>query len=325
MLLQIDITNKCNLKCPFCRRQKERIDGLDEKSVCTILDNAYQYGFRELNISGGEPFLHQGIYGIVDRADKIGFEVITITSNGTISFDRKNEKLINLLKKLALIQISIDDIKVKHDRLRGLTGAYDKAIDFAIFAKIYTQVVIKSVITRNNLPRIIRLKDLLKQKGLNAYSIRPLIPSDKRDLGLTLSYAEFRRLYLKLHDDKDIIVFSEDPLFNTFCPSIPESEYDKIGGCLAGIDLLYINSEGEVYPCAYLKLNLGNIKNQSFSDVFNHPVMLKLKSRKLEGHCEKCHLRLFCGGCRAFAYLNSGGNYMTEDFRCEMRKNGSTP
>lgn len=323
MLLQIDITNRCNLRCPFCRRQKDKADRLDEKTICDILGKAHQFGFRELNISGGEPFLHPSLYGVVDKASDLGFEVITITSNGTIPFDRKSGKLINLLKKLTLIQVSIDDIEEKHDRIRGLNGAYERALNFAVFAKEYTQVAIKSVVTKNNLPRIVQLKDVLKKKGLTAYSIRPVIPSDKSGLGLTISYEDFRDLYLKLYEDKEVTVLSEDPLFNTFCPYIPSSEYDKVGGCLAGIDLLYINSEGEVYPCAYLRLKLGNILDQNFLEIFDHPVMTRLKSRKLEGHCEKCQLRLFCGGCRAFAYVNSNGNFMAEDFRCRMMKNGS--
>ena len=318
MLLQIDITNRCNLKCPFCRRQKDKTDALGEKDIFIILSEAREYGFRELNISGGEPFLHQGIYRIVKKANELGYGIITITTNGTLPFRCDDAKLISLLKTVTLIQVSIDDIQEHHDRLRGMQGAYERSLEFAHFAQKYTKTVIKSVVTKNNLPRIVKLKNILKDRGFNAYSIRPLIPSDKSGFDSTLSYDDFKNLYLELSTDKDMIVVSEDPLFNTFCPFIPQSEFGNLGGCLAGIDVLYINSEGEVYPCAYLKTKVGDIRSQSLEDIFNHPTMTALRSRKLEGRCGNCRLRLFCGGCRAFAYENSNGNFMAEDFRCGM-------
>ena len=95
-------------------------------------------------------------------------------------------------------------------------------------------------------------------------------------------------------------------------------------GCAAGNGLVYIKSNGDVWPCPFIEVNAGNIRNSSFrkiwedSEVFNN---LRNRSEKLNGNvCSDCKYNIICGGCRgrAMAY---NSDYMGDDPSCFIHDN----
>lgn len=87
LLLDIETTNKCNLKCVFCNRQL-MTRSLGEMSVPlfkTIADKAANK-VRGLRFSGwGEPFLNKGIYEMFAYAKEQGF-LVHVTTNGLAKY-----------------------------------------------------------------------------------------------------------------------------------------------------------------------------------------------------------------------------------------------
>ncbi len=79
---------------------------------------------------------------------------------------------------------------------------------------------------------------------------------------------------------------------------------DFIGGCGCGRIYCCIEPSGDVWPCVFLPIKVGNIREKSFKEIWlNSPVLNELRDRsKLEGHCKVCEFRNVCGGCRARAY-----------------------
>ncbi len=88
-------------------------------------------------------------------------------------------------------------------------------------------------------------------------------------------------------------------------------------GCLAGTGVCFISHVGEVYPCGYLPVMAGDLKRQSFKEVWEEAeVFADLRQTdKLEGKCGRCEFRNVCMGCRARAYAATG-NYMDEEPFC---------
>jgi radical SAM protein with 4Fe4S-binding SPASM domain len=88
-------------------------------------------------------------------------------------------------------------------------------------------------------------------------------------------------------------------------------------GCLAGTGACFISYEGEVFPCGYLPALAGDLRKQSFADIWNHAaVFADLRdTSKLEGKCGCCEFRNLCMGCRARAHA-ANGNYMAEEPCC---------
>jgi radical SAM protein with 4Fe4S-binding SPASM domain len=88
-------------------------------------------------------------------------------------------------------------------------------------------------------------------------------------------------------------------------------------GCLAGTGVCFISHEGEVFPCGYLPAIAGDLRKQTFADIWNHSVVFNdlRDDSKLEGKCGCCEFRHVCMGCRARAYAATG-NYMSEEPFC---------
>ncbi len=88
-------------------------------------------------------------------------------------------------------------------------------------------------------------------------------------------------------------------------------------GCLAGTGVCFISHEGEVYPCGYLPVVAGDLRKQTFSDIWdNAPVFHALRDTAgLKGKCGCCEFRNVCMGCRARAYAATG-DFMDEEPFC---------
>ena len=76
-------------------------------------------------------------------------------------------------------------------------------------------------------------------------------------------------------------------------------------GCIAGISYCRIYPNGSVTPCPYLPIKVGNIRNNSFKEIwFGSEILNSLRDYEdnLQGRCGVCEYRTICGGCRARAF-----------------------
>ncbi|MEW6246913.1 MAG: radical SAM protein [Nitrospirota bacterium] len=88
-------------------------------------------------------------------------------------------------------------------------------------------------------------------------------------------------------------------------------------GCLAGSEICFVSHRGEVFPCGYLPFKAGDLRRQSFADVWAaSPVFADLRDPdRLMGKCGGCEYRIVCGGCRARAFGQTG-HYLGEEPAC---------
>lgn len=94
-------------------------------------------------------------------------------------------------------------------------------------------------------------------------------------------------------------------------------------GCLAGISYCIISPTGDVQPCAYLDMRLGNVKEQPFDKIWReNEVLQRLRTLEYQGKCGVCDYKERCGGCRARANYYSG-DFMAEDTWCLYHPKGA--
>jgi radical SAM protein with 4Fe4S-binding SPASM domain len=89
-------------------------------------------------------------------------------------------------------------------------------------------------------------------------------------------------------------------------------------GCAAGRGFVYIKANGDVWPCPFVEVSAGNVRERTFSDIYGKsPVFENLRRREktLKGDCGACRYNRLCGGCRGRALAYSG-DYLEEDPRC---------
>jgi len=88
-------------------------------------------------------------------------------------------------------------------------------------------------------------------------------------------------------------------------------------GCLAGTGVCFISHQGDVFPCGYLPALAGDLKKQTFADIWENSVVFNQlrDTNNLEGKCGCCEFRNICLGCRARAFAATG-NYLAEEPFC---------
>lgn len=87
-------------------------------------------------------------------------------------------------------------------------------------------------------------------------------------------------------------------------------------GCLAGTGVAFVSHRGEVFPCGYLPLEAGHIREQNIADVWHYsPLFEQLRNPDLlGGACGVCEFTHLCGGCRARSYGMLGDHLAEEPF-----------
>ena len=88
-------------------------------------------------------------------------------------------------------------------------------------------------------------------------------------------------------------------------------------GCLAGLSYCIISPRGKVQPCAYLNMELGDVRETPFDEIWEQSDVLKtLRTLDYSGGCGTCSYKGACGGCRARAAYYHDGDYMSEEPWC---------
>ena len=88
-------------------------------------------------------------------------------------------------------------------------------------------------------------------------------------------------------------------------------------GCLAGTGVCFISHEGEVYPCGYLPVMAGDLRKQTFAEIWESSLVFNQlrDSGNLKGKCGCCEFRNICMGCRARAFAATG-DFLDEEPFC---------
>lgn len=99
-------------------------------------------------------------------------------------------------------------------------------------------------------------------------------------------------------------------------PTSPLLKNYAHGSCPAGKYYCRITPEADVTPCPYMPVTAGNLRHQSFADLWRGaPVFADLREPRLGGRCGACEFSKVCGGCRCRAYATHG-DYLAEDPAC---------
>lgn len=311
-----EITGRCNYKCIHCRMDNyTSYDYTQELTIIEIENELIELkkcGIQQINFSGGEPFSRNDFVDILHIASNLGFQ-IGITTNGSY-IDKRMAITLREIKKIDLIQISLDGINSEtHDFIRGVPGAFDKSI--AAIKNLKREGIRTGAVTtvmNYNKAQIEGILRLLLELNVDAYGARRFMPVGKGSLypqNLLISkkdYYEHCRKWAELVNryGKEIQLFIEEPLMGILKNNLPESWV--FSGCIGGRTYGAIMSNGDVRACIFLPISLGNIRQQSFKNIWHKKERKDFLKENVEGECKECSLKCCCGGCRAMAYLQSG-------------------
>jgi radical SAM protein with 4Fe4S-binding SPASM domain len=344
-MVSYSITTKCNLKCKHCYSSSVEQAAPDELSTGEafhLMDDLSRWGIGLLIIDGGEPLCREDLLDVVKYASSKGIRT-TIGSNGTLIDRPMARKLVEA--GVMAVAISVDGADAQtHDSFRGISGAFEqtmKGIQACRNAGLPFQL--NMVVRKDTLSQLGDMLRLAVNCGANAAEFFDLVAAgrakeESRDQVLSLN--ERRRAMELLAD-----VQADYPLIIRVpaCPMYPLLLQQKNirpkhfpvemlrrvpyygRGCAAGMPGGYImvQSNGELNPCMLLQVDLGNIREQSITSIWeNSPVLAQLHRRELlKGECGNCTYRDSCSGCRGRAYEEIG-DIMAADPGCWLAPSG---
>ncbi|MCE4609720.1 MAG: radical SAM protein [Desulfurococcales archaeon] len=328
-LIVWNFTNMCNLRCIHCyqRADKPGPDELSLEEKLMVVDQLDKAGVAAVALSGGEPTIHPHFLRIVDELNNRGIYV-AVATNGT-RFADKEYLMKTVQHGLRYVEVSVDSPRPsEHDKFRGVPGAWNKAIkalknavDLGISNGMAT------TITKLNKDQIPEILDLAEEVGVQRVIFFNFVPTGRGEdhawLDLTPEEREevLRTLYNEMKNRK-IEIISTAPQYarvvlqlssgKEVAPThfyvgnnrIMKSLAEFIGGCGAGRIYAAIQPNGDVTPCVFLPVKVGNLRETTFNEIWwNSPLLKALRNRdNLKGYCAKCPYRNICGGCRARAY-----------------------
>jgi radical SAM protein with 4Fe4S-binding SPASM domain len=341
-----NFTYKCNLNCKHCYSDAGNSprQELSTSEAIQVVDQIADFGVTSLAFSGGEPLMRKDFFEVATHATESGLYV-SLATNGTL-LDKERARI---LKKIGLnyVEVSLDGANPKtHDGFRGKTGSFEQALNGlknCVKEDICTCLAVTA--TRNNLTEIPSVLALAEKIGIDRFTLFNFVPTGRGKDILELDPSPEEReeilelLNKKLSEGSQIAVLTTAPQLARVALQSPSTQEDMvvplahmeaakigkkakaladfIGGCGAGRFYCAISPEGNVQPCVFLPITVGNLKAERLEDIwFDSSVFDALRDRgNLKGRCGRCEFKFVCGGCRAraFAYHN---DYLMSDPGC---------
>jgi len=324
-----NFTDACNLHCKHCYQGATSGPSPDELTPVEALnavDMMADAGVAYIALSGGEPLMRRDFFQVADRIRKreMGFSLAT---NGTLLSKETARRLKDA--DCLYVQVSIDGMRETHDGFRG-AECFDRAvrgIRNAVDADIAVGVAM--AVTRHNFHEVGKVIDLSEELGVGIFMHYNFIPvgRGKDIVDQDISPDERERLLEMLASEtqrRKITLLSTAPQYSRVCTRydmLSLSHFDVfgqqrggrrklqflaefVGGCGAGRLYWALQPNGDLTPCVFIPIKVGNIREDDFLEVWkNSDVLNRIRDRAhFKGRCGTCPSRNICGGCRARAY-----------------------
>lgn len=333
--IQWHLTERCNLRCSHCYQEKIIKDEMSFPEIKGVVSevsgmlnawsDAHGISFSpSFNVTGGEPFLRQDIFKILEEIKNSGFDIY-ILSNGTLIDERKAEHLSELA--INGVQVSIEGPQAVHDRIRG-RGSFALAVKgVKNLVKQGIEVTLNATLSNVNYKYLNNLISLALALGVQRLGVSRLVPSGRgKDLlGEMISEVKLKKVYESIMNVKadGLDIVTGDPIASqSKIKSNGDMGSTAYSGCAAGLSGLTFQPDGAINPCRRLSIPIGNLRKDSLREVWSESeVLRRLRDRtQYKGKCGKCSRWALCRGCRAIAYAYSqsrGHNdFLAEDPQC---------
>ena len=265
LVMSWNVTRECNMKCSHCyinATEKKLSNELSTQEGKDLMDQICQVSKPLLILSGGEPLLRPDIYELIRYGSSKGLKM-GLGSNGSLIDETVAAKL--KAAGIATVSISLDShIPSQHDEFRGVAGSWEKAVNACkVLRKNNVLVQINTTLTQQNYNQIDDIMSLAEEIGVENFHLFFLVPTGRGAKLADISPQKYEDMitntFAKVAKHKLNVRPSCAPQFMRIAKGMGLDMRQWVRGCLAGLYYCRIYPNGDVTPCPYLPIKLGNV------------------------------------------------------------------
>jgi len=279
---------------------------MPKDKLIEIIDFAVRNSVKIISFSGGEFFTHPNAYEVLEYcfSKKIHTRILTNAKDLDIDFFAKRIKANDFS-----FQVSIDGLKVNHDRRRG-EGSFDATINnVKKLAEAGIRITAKVTLDENNYQDIV---DIIKIPYFDDFSILPVVLVNEDNLRETIN-SDYEATIKLIYREQE------------------SGKHSQKGRCINCMTAIAIKYNGDAFPCPECREHnifcIGNILERSLEsilgdmddDLYNN---ITRHANMDIVECNSCESKDICDrGCRVRAYKYYGKFLAPDPFCCKVFKN----
>jgi radical SAM protein with 4Fe4S-binding SPASM domain len=304
--VKIHVNYDCNYRCVYCYSNRKNGPALSTQQWLHVIDDLRKYSVQTVEISGGEPFLHNDLLSIVKKCADNGYG-ITIYTNGSLIDDDWTERLRSL-KTPVILAVKYDALGAyaRNTRTKHSLRKVEGNIRMAVLAGI--PVVAFITVTKQNVKY---LRQIISR-------------------ALTLGAFPLVERYVPARDKKTnshLNIGSKDWLLALGLIREVYREYSSLIDGVARIQgrtcscyatQFSIMQNGDVLPCQFLpqSVRIGNITADTLADIWSNLKAMRSSALNIPDDCLQCSNKRSCrGGCRTSSFY-AYGTFSRKDPLC---------
>ena len=275
----------CNMKCehcceePYMTRDLKKNTGKEDprrqmnlEDYELLSDKADSFGIFRFVITGGEALLDKNLGDIVKALDPLK-HLVVLDTNGWYFDEDKANWFAGIGGYKA--QISLDSFYAsEHDAFRNTQGAHARALRAMKAAKkaglelLLSTCLIKGRVFSDEFKQLI---DYCEQSDI------PLYVSLAKPVGSARGHDEW------VCDKADVDELKElESKHNIFTHMTPS--YGQPGKCISVKGISTVNHDGEIMPCPYMDMSIGNVMTEDLETIFTRG----MKNKWLGPYRDEC-------------------------------------
>lgn len=271
------------------------VPNLPIRDWVALLSSDLNVDIRELDITGGEPFLRDDLVSLIEAVADLKrnhlreLRSIAITTNGVLNTRvvRMVDEMLSPVERNGLglvIVCALDAVGELHDEIRRYKGAWE-AVNKCISGLIELRsehpglvVGLKTTVLARNIGQLDRIAAYADERGLFTI-ISPAIITSGRYLNLDKK----NDLTLSEDDRFRLAEFYAGSRFKWSYHARALATYLRTGRikkpCSCGFNYFFVRSTGEVFLCPLFEESVGNCTNTPIDEVFRSVEARRIRHR----------------------------------------------
>jgi|GEM_PF-5536193 len=300
--MRLEITGKCNNRCKWCyANQRYAQTELSINDFKKIIKKLAHNGVFKITFSGGEPTLNPELPSLVEYATS--YDLVThLISNGTFL----TKDLVTKLEKAGLksVQISIEGFEKTHNDTTQ-NNSFNQCVSGiknCLESKI--SVATNTTLSRLNYSEITDFLIFLDKLGVPRATLNKVVSDDPN---ISLSFDEIESVLKKV--SKLNLKLKLGWLGVIGKCDLDISKYFNAPRCSACSTSIAISPNGEIRPCSFSNVSLGNIQTNSLKKIWSSEYCTKFRNHEiLPEKCKTCKEKKICPGTCVLDLLEQYAN-----------------